>query len=251
MEMHNDFQNIAASVTCKTSRWILRPDCAPSSERPQFVDLWSGSAEWCRRNISGPTHRRLRLPARCCTLALHSASSERIPFDWREVAGMANFKIYLLHQFCSNRVDFLYNTQETQMQKNDGPEFGNSNSVIFENFFKFSKRRRAVPLQPIWTIMAAAKLDHSRVLVTKFHQNRSTLKGRIAGQRHTQTDLQANSAENKGPSGLQSGQQKTIDRYAGWAKSARKTCGKSWPELVRKKWNWVRKTISQINDSIN
>jgi len=55
---------------------------------------------------------------------------------------------------------------------------------------------------------AAAKLDHSRVLVTKFHQNRSTLKGRRAGQTHThrQTDSQTNSAENNVPSGLQSGQ---------------------------------------------
>jgi len=57
---------------------------------------------------------------------------------------------------------------------------------------KFSKRRRAIPLRPIWTIMVAAKLDHSRVLVTKFHQNRSMLKGRSAGQRQTdtQTDRQ-------------------------------------------------------------
>jgi len=61
---------------------------------------------------------------------------------------------------------------------------------------KFSKRRRAVPLRPIWTIMVAAKLDNSRVIVTKFHQNRSTMKGRSAGQRHThkQTDRQT---ENK------------------------------------------------------
>ena len=50
---------------------------------------------------------------------------------------------------------------------------------------KLSKRRRAVPLLPIWTIMAAAKLDQSRVLVTKFHKNWLTLKGRSAGQRHT------------------------------------------------------------------
>ena len=35
--------------------------------------------------------------------------------------------------------------------------------------------------------MVAAKLDHSRVLETKFRQNRSTLKGRSAGQRHTHT----------------------------------------------------------------
>jgi len=53
--------------------------------------------------------------------------------------------------------------------------------------------------------MVAAKLDHSRVLVTKFHQNRSMFKGRSAGQ------TQTNSAENKGPSGLQSGQQSTYD----------------------------------------
>jgi len=47
-----------------------------------------------------------------------------------------------------------------------------------------------VPLRPIWTIMVAAKLDQSRLLVTKFHQNRLALKGRSAGQRHTarQTD---------------------------------------------------------------
>jgi len=51
--------------------------------------------------------------------------------------------------------------------------------------------------------MVAAKLDHSRVLVTKFCQNRLTLKGRSAGQRHTHR--QTSSAENNGPSGLQLG----------------------------------------------
>ena len=66
--------------------------------------------------------------------------------------------------------------------------------MIFENFLKFLKRRRAVPMGPIWNIMVAAKLDQSRVLVTKFRQNRLTLKGRSAGQR--QTHRQINSAEN-------------------------------------------------------
>ena len=28
-----------------------------------------------------------------------------------------NFKIYLLRQFCLNRAEFFYNTQETQTQK--------------------------------------------------------------------------------------------------------------------------------------
>ena len=46
-----------------------------------------------------------------------------------------------------------------------------------------------------------AKVEQSRVLVTKFRQNRLTLKGRSDGQR--QRDR--NSAENNGPSGLQSG----------------------------------------------
>ena len=82
--------------------------------------------------------------------------------------------------------------------KNDGPEFWNSNSVILRIFLTFSKRRRVVPLRPIWTIMAAAKLDQNWVLVTNFRRNWLTLKGRSAGQR--QTDRQTNSAENKGPS---------------------------------------------------
>jgi len=71
------------------------------------------------------------------------------------------------------------------------------------------QRRRAVPLRPIWTIMVAAKLYQSRALVTKCGQNRLTLKGRSAGQRHIdrQTDSQTNSADNNGLSGLQSGQQ--------------------------------------------
>jgi len=64
---------------------------------------------------------------------------------------------------------------------------------------KFSKRRRAVPVRPIWTIMVAAKLDQSRVLVTKFRQNRLTMKGRSAGQTHTdtQTDRQTDRLTDK------------------------------------------------------
>ena len=98
--------------------------------------------------------------------------------------------MYLRRKFCSNRVEFFLQYTEDTDAKNDGPEFRNSNSVIFENFLKFSKRRRAVPLRPIWTNMVAAKLDQSRVLVTKCGQNRLTLKGRSAGQRHTDTDRQ-------------------------------------------------------------
>jgi len=69
---------------------------------------------------------------------------------------------------------------------------------IFRNFQK--------GVAPFWTIMVGAKLDQSRVIATKFRQNRLTLKGRSDGQTHTHTDRQTNSAENNGPSGLQSGQ---------------------------------------------
>ena len=48
--------------------------------------------------------------------------------------------------------------------------------------------------------MVRAKLDQSRVLVTKFHQNRSTLKG-ISAVKDRHTHRQTNSAENKGPFG--------------------------------------------------
>jgi len=98
----------------------------------------------------------------------------------------ADFKMYLLPSvLLKSSRNFFYNTQETQTQK-----MMDQNSEIWflwflRIFFKFSKRRRTVPLWPIWTIMVVAKLDHSRVLVTKFHQNRSALKGRSAGQRQT------------------------------------------------------------------
>ena len=45
----------------------------------------------------------------------HAASTAAARYDRREVAGMANFKMYLLRQFCSN-------TEDTGA-KNDGPEF--------------------------------------------------------------------------------------------------------------------------------
>jgi len=48
--------------------------------------------------------------------------------------------------------------------------------------------------------------------VTKFRQNRLTMKGRSAGQRHIVR--QTNSAENKDPSGLQSGQK--WGQVTGW-----------------------------------
>jgi len=64
----------------------------------------------------------------------------------------ADFKMYLLRQFWSNQVEFFYNTQETQTQKNDGPEFWNLNYVIFDNFLVIFKKASRGP--------SAVDLDH-------------------------------------------------------------------------------------------
>jgi len=53
----------------------------------------------------------------------HAASTDAARYDRRVVARMANFKMYLIRQFCSNQVEFFYNTQETQTQKMMDPNF--------------------------------------------------------------------------------------------------------------------------------
>ena len=215
---------------CDWQPWVLQSvwiDCGATQ------DVLHGSTDPCtwRGNFDGnkpvvfygpiappvpnaPSSECPRVSIAACRLA---AGSVRIS-GWAlcccssAIAGIAiraNFKIYLLRKFCLNRIEFFLQYTGDTDAKNDGPEFWNSNYLIFENFLKFSKRRRAVPLRPSWTIMVAAKLDQSRVLVTKSRQNRLTLKGRSACHRHTHTHRQTNSAENNGPSGLQMCRPKT------------------------------------------
>jgi len=143
------------NVTDSTDRqdrqagWFLRPIAFPVPNVPSSEPRNNADATFLDPYI-------------CCRLlghaARHADSTSAARYDRQEVAGMANFKMYLLRQFCSNRVEFFYNTQEPPTQKMMDQ---NSNSVIFEKFLKFSERRRAVPLRPIWTIMDAAKLDQS------------------------------------------------------------------------------------------
>jgi len=165
--------------------WFLRPDCAPSSERPR-------ASIAARRRATGSI-RISRWPSCCYSSAIAG------------IAIGANFKIYqsissisflqIESNFFTIHRRHRCKKRWTRILKFDFPDVW--------DFLKFSKRRHVVPLRPIWTIMVAAKLDHSRVLVTKFHQNQSTLMGRSVGQRQTDT----HTAENKGPSGLQLGQQ--------------------------------------------
>ena len=80
----------------------------------------------------------------------------------------ANFKMYLLHQFCSNRVEFFLQYTGDTDAKNDGSEFCNSNSVIFLEFFEIFKKASRGPSAADLDHYGRDKLDHSRVLVTKF-----------------------------------------------------------------------------------
>jgi len=186
--------------------WNARRTSCPtlSFKRAQIPNFWMRSIPklWTRPMSSFWTYlfavcQCHTLPAAngviCCAMGMLRCLRRAHSIGWGYrvhtcvMAIGADFKMYLLRQFCLNRVEFFLQYTGDTDTKNDGPEFSNSNYVIFENFLKFSKRRRMVPLQPIWTIMVTAKLDQSRVLVTKFHQNLSTLKGTSAGQRHTHT----------------------------------------------------------------
>ena len=52
-----------------------------------------------------------------------------------------------------------------------------TDTKMMDQNFEIRKRRRVVPLRPIWTIMVAAKLDHSRVLVTQVSSKSVNVEG--------------------------------------------------------------------------
>jgi len=179
-------QSITQNTTTQAG-WFLRPDCAPSSERPQF--RMPRSFDRCtppRRRFNQNIPPSVVLLQQCHCRNRHRGKLQNLPppsvlFESSRIF----FTIHRRHRckkWWTRILTFKF--------------------CDFWDFLKFSKRCCA--LRPIWTIMVAAKLDQSRVLVTKFHQYRLTLKGISASQRYTHR--QTNSAENNGPSGLQSSQ---------------------------------------------
>jgi len=160
----------------------LLANCAPSSECPQFG--MPPSFDRCtlpRRRFNQNIPLSVVLLQQCHCRNCHRGKLKNLSPPSVLFESSPNF--------------FLQYTGDTAQKMTD--QNFEIRIVVFENFLKFSNRHRAVSLRPIWTIMAAAKLDHSRVLVTKFHQNRSTLKGRSASQRHTHTDRQAGRQTNR------------------------------------------------------
>jgi len=80
-----------------TARWRPLFRTPPSSECPR--------ASIAARRCAAGSIRISRRASCCCSSAITG------------IAIGVNFKIYSLRQFCSNRVEFLHNTQETQAQK--------------------------------------------------------------------------------------------------------------------------------------
>jgi len=174
--VHHQFTNTATwlTTTTTTSRLAITVRLRTQVRMPPVRGSAVRICEMMRTQ-----HFWIRTSLSSTAAALHATIGGRLP-EWHTSKCISSVSFVRIES------NFLYNTQETQTQK----KMMDQNFEIWilwflRFFFKFSKRRHAVPLRPIWTIMVAAKLDQSRVLVTKFHQNRSTVKGRSAGQRHT------------------------------------------------------------------
>jgi len=140
--------------TDRQASWFLRPDCAPRSEcpssecppnvvpnsefrtcpDPEFpnalhsefmntpnvdflnVPLCSAPMSYLAGSKWGRPLRYGHAAARWCLRLAHSIGRGcRVHSCVMTIS--ADFKMYLLRQFCSNRVEFFYNTQETQTQK--------------------------------------------------------------------------------------------------------------------------------------
>jgi len=97
----------------KQAGWFLRPECAPSSEPRNNADATFLDPHICRRlllHAGPPRGQYCRGTAR---------------YDRREVAKMANagiaiganFKIYLLRQLCSNRVQIFFTIHRRHRRK--------------------------------------------------------------------------------------------------------------------------------------
>ena len=169
----------------KQAGWFLRPDCAPSCERPQFRMPPVRNAPELRSLYATalPVQSEYLAPTVVLLQQCHCRNRHR---------GKTSKSISSSVSFVQIQSNFFTIHRRHRRKKMMDQNFEIRLLWVLRIFRKFSKRRRAVPLRPIWTIMVAAKLDQSRVLVTKFRQNRLTLKGRSAGQRHTdrQTDTQ-------------------------------------------------------------
>ena len=144
----------------QTSRWVFTARSRPQFRTPPVpnaLNSWISGQD--RRNDADATFldphivdcRCQHAAARCCCTPLlanayHSIGG-RLP-EWQTSKCIYSVSFVRIE---SN----FFTTHRRHRRKKDGPEFRNSNCYFLE-LFEFSKRRRAVPLRPIWTIMVAA-----------------------------------------------------------------------------------------------
>ena len=125
--------------------WFLQPDCALSSECPHFgmpAELQSLHAGAARR------------------LLLHAGAAVRFQraYTIRSAGGLPEWQIsksISSASFVRIQLNFFLQYTGDKDAKNDGPEFSNSNSVIFEFFFEIFKKASRGPLcgrsGPLWS----------------------------------------------------------------------------------------------------
>jgi len=126
-------QSITQNTTTQAG-WFLRPDCAPSSERP-------GASIAARRRAAGSI--RISRRASCCCSSATAG-----------IATGANFKIYLLRQFCSNRVLFFTTHRRHRRKKMMDQNFEIRILWFLRIFWNFQKgiaRSLCGRSRPLWS----------------------------------------------------------------------------------------------------
>ena len=124
---------------------FLRPDWAPEFRTPPVPNAPSSEcprASIAARRRTAGSIRISRRASCCCSTAIAG------------IAIGANFKIYLRRQFCSNRVEFFYNTQETQTQKMMDQNFEIRIMWFLSIFWHFQKgvaRSLCGRFWPLWS----------------------------------------------------------------------------------------------------
>ena len=134
-DLHYYQARIVVSSNCNKPVGFYGPIVPPVPNARSSECPWASIA--ARRRTAGSITMSRRASC-CCSNAI---AGNAIGAIW------ANFRMYLLRQFCSNQVKIFFTIHRRYRRKKwcaPSSEFWD-----FENFLTFSQRHRTVPLQPI------------------------------------------------------------------------------------------------------
>ena len=142
----------------RTSRLVFTARLRPQFRTPPVPNASSSEcprASIAARRRAASSIRISRRASCCCSSAIAGI-----------VIG-ANFKIYLFRQFVRIESNFFTIHRRHRRKKMMDQNF-EIRILWFLRFFEIFKKASRGPLRPIWTILVAAKLDHSRSLWPSF-----------------------------------------------------------------------------------